>query len=183
MGDAILGFSEGEVIVVSFMSSASGSYPSFSILSASSFAFFSAASKSIPSAPVIFLAPSFCVFLAPRTFAFRGPPVVAVLRIVEDDIVRDAVGGISLSVADKGVFERAALLPFVPALRNGEAVRLITGGVWVLDGGLLGRLMDGLSHDEKKSSPGSPDGVDVPSLNVGDRTSVIETSSGNLIDD
>ena len=170
----------GEVIVVSLMSSASGSYPSFSILSASSFAFLSAASKSIPSAPVIFLAPSFCVFLAPSTFALRGPVVVLVLRIVEEDIVREVVGAGSLSVADRVVFDRAALLPFVPALRNGEAVRLMTGGVCVLEGGLLGLLIDGLSQEEKKSSPGSPEGVDVPSRNVGDRTSVMETSSGNL---
>lgn len=33
----------------------------------------------------------------------------------------------------------------------------------VLDGGLLGRLIVGLSHDEKKSSFGSPTGVEVPS--------------------
>lgn len=40
--------------------------------------------------------------------------------------------------------------------------------------------MDGLSHDEKKSSPGSPDGVAEPSRVVGDSTSSTATSSGNL---
>lgn len=63
--------------------------------------------------------------------------------------------------------------------RNGEAVRLMTGGVCVLEGGLLGRFMDGLSHDEKKSSVGS-EGVDVPSPGVGMAMSLITTSSGYL---
>jgi len=35
-------------------------------------------------------------------------------------------------------------------------------GVPVLDGGLLGVFIAGLSHDEKKSSPASPAGVFVP---------------------
>ena len=172
----------GEAIEVSVtVSSASGSYPSFSIRSASSFAFFSAASKSIASAPPIFFAPSFCVFFAPSTLAFRGPPVVAVLRIADEEIVRDAPGAAeSVSVFEMGVLGRAELLPFAPAVRKGEAVLLMTGGVWVLEGGLLGRLMEGLSQDEKKSSPGSPEGVDEPSLAVGERISVTMTSSGNL---
>jgi len=70
-------------------------------------------------------------------------------------------------------------LPFALGLRKGDAVRLITGGVCVLDGGLLGRLIDGLSHDEKKSSPASA-GVEVPSLGVAATMSVITTSSGKL---
>ena len=70
-------------------------------------------------------------------------------------------------------------MPLVPALRNGEFVRLMTGGVWVLDGGLEGRLIEGLSQDEKKSSPGS-EGVDVPSAGVDMTISLITTSSGNL---
>lgn len=69
----------------------------------------------------------------------------------------------------------------MPGLRNGDAVRLTTGGVWVLDGGLLGRLIVGLSQDEKKSSPGSPLGVEVPSVEEGATTSVIITSSGYLV--
>jgi len=64
-------------------------------------------------------------------------------------------------------------------LRNGEAVRLTTGGVCVLDGGLLGRLIDGLSQDEKKSSPASA-GVEVPSVGVAATISVTTTSSGKL---
>ena len=68
-------------------------------------------------------------------------------------------------------------LPFVVGLRKGDAVRLITDGVWVLDGGLLGRLIAGLSHDEKKSSLGSA-GAEVPSVGVETAISVTTTSSG-----
>lgn len=70
--------------------------------------------------------------------------------------------------------------PLEPGFRKGEAVRLITGGVCVLDGGLLGRLIDGLSQDEKKSSLGSPAGVAVPSVDDAATTSVMMTSSGYL---
>jgi hypothetical protein len=57
---------------------------------------------------------------------------------------------------EAGDFERVA--PFWDeAARKGEAVRL--AGVLVREGGLLGRLMVGLSQEEKKSSPGSPAGV------------------------
>lgn len=97
-----------------------------------------------------------------------------------DEIVRDAAGADSLSAFDNGVFDRAELVPFAPALRKGEAVLLMTGGVCVLDGGLLGLLMDGLSQEEKKSFPGSPEGVEDPSRKVGDKISVMETSLGNL---
>lgn len=38
---------------------------------------------------------------------------------------------------------------------RGEDVRPITGGVAVRDGGGVGRLMEGLSHEEKKSSSAS----------------------------
>lgn len=110
--------------------SASGSYPSFSIRSASSFAFFSAASKSMVSAT--FFAPSFCVFFAPRTLAFRAPTVVAVLRMAEEEIVRGAEGAVcddSDSEPIRGLLGRAVPLLLVPGFRNGEAVRLITGGV------------------------------------------------------
>lgn len=68
-------------------------------------------------------------------------------------------------------------LPFAVGLRKGDAVRLITGGVWVLDGGLLGRLIAGLSQDEKKSSLGSA-GAKVPSVGVVAAISVTTTSSG-----
>lgn len=56
----------------------------------------------------------------------------------------------------------------------------MTGGVAVLDGGLLGRLIEGLSHDEKKSSPGSPEGVESPAVLAGAMISVITTSLGYL---
>lgn len=79
-----------------------------------------------------FLAPSFCVFLAPSTLAFRAPTVMAVLRMAEEGIVRGAEGaGCEGSASDptRGLFGRAVPLVSVPGLRNGEAVRLITGGV------------------------------------------------------
>lgn len=81
------------------------------------------------------------------------------------------------SDADKGDFDRD---PFAPAFRNGDPVRLTTGGVPVRDGGLLGRLIDGLSHEEKKSSSGSPAGVLEPSDGVPTWTSVMTTSPGYL---
>lgn len=40
--------------------------------------------------------------------------------------------------------------------------------------------MEGLSHDEKKSSLGSPEGVDVPAVEEGAAISVMTTSSGYL---
>ena len=107
--------------------------------------------------------------------------MVAAFRIEEDVIVRDGAGAVvSLSVVASGVFGLADPLPFAPAFRNGEAVRLMTGGVCVREGGLLGLLMAGLSQDEKKSSLGSPEGVEEPSLKAGESISVITTSSGNL---
>ena len=105
---------------------------------------------------------------------------MAVLRMADDEVVRDAVGAESLSVPLKGVFARAEPFPLTPAFKKGEAVLLMTGGVCVLDGGLLSFFIDGLSHEEKKSSPGSPDGVDAPSRKVGERISVTAISSGNL---
>ncbi len=59
-------------------------------------------------------------------------------------------------------------------------MRLMTGGVAVLDGGLLGRLIEGLSHDEKKSSPGSALGVEALSVLDCAVTSVTTTSPGYL---
>ena len=104
---------------------------------------------------------------------------MAAFRIADEDVVRDAVGAEEEgSLSDTEVLSLP--LPFALTLRKGEAVLLTTGGVCVLDGGLLGLLIEGLSQDEKKSSPGSPDGVTDPSLNVGDRMSMTVTSSGNL---
>ncbi len=40
--------------------------------------------------------------------------------------------------------------------------------------------MEGLSHDEKKSSLGSPEGVNVPAVEEGAAISVMTTSSGYL---
>jgi hypothetical protein len=72
----------------------------------------------------------------------------------------------------------AAGPPLEFADKKGDAVRDTSGGVLVLDGGLLGLFIVGLSHDEKKSSLGSPAGVEVPSAGAAMRSSVITTSSG-----
>lgn len=171
-------------MVIEFLtssSSASGSYPSFSIRSASSFAFRSAASKSIES-PVTFLAPNFCVFFE-RTFVFRGPvEAVLLFRIAAEDVVRVVDRAIEpeLSALARGDAALVIPLPFKPALRNGEGVRPITGGVAVRDIGGVGLLIEGLSHDEKKSSSGSPVGVEDPSRGPLLNTSVITTSVGYL---
>ena len=98
-------------------------------------------------------------------------------------MVRDAEGPVcedSDSEPIRGDFGRAVPLPFAPGLRKGDAVRLSTGGVCVLEGGLLGRLIDGLSQDEKKSSLGSPAGVAVPSPDESATISVMTTSPGYL---
>lgn len=143
--------------------SSSGSYPSLSFLSASSLAFFSASSKSNALASTFF-APSF-VFFAPRMLAF-GLLAAPVFRTAVEDTARAAAGcaaAVELSAesadtrGDFGLF--VGPLPF--ALRKGEAVRPMPG-VPVREGGLLGRFTEGLSHDEKKSSAGSPAGVFVP---------------------
>ena len=119
---------------------------------------------------------------------FRGC-VEVVFRIADDEIARDAGLVASEESAEgaveeetlRGDFERALPLPFAPAFRKGEAVRLPpTGGVPVREGGLLGRLIAGLSQEEKKSSDGSPAGVFEPSGVPSSAMSVIVTSSGNL---
>jgi len=66
-----------------------------------------------------------------------------------------------------------------PAARRGEAVRPTTGGVLVLEIGGVGFLIEGLSQDEKKSSPLSLAGVAVPSA-PSMAISVMTTSSGYL---
>jgi len=109
---------------------------------------------------------------------------VAVLRIAEDGIARavaafaSAFAGVDESL--RGDFDRGGPLPFAPALRKGEAVRLAFAGVPVREGGLLGRLIAGLSHEEKKSSEGSPAGVFAPSGELSSAMSATDTSSGNL---
>jgi hypothetical protein len=126
------------------------------------------------------------VFLAPKTFAFRGPAPAAVpLRNAADDVILLAAGAAAVapSTFTRGEDVRAIPLPLpfeLPALRNGEGVRPTTGGVAVREIGGVGRLMDGLSHEEKKSSSGSPAGVEVPSVGPLLITSVITTSLGYL---
>lgn len=129
------------------------------------------------SAPPTFLAPSLGAFLAPKTLLFfAAGPVDAFFTAVADRTAVGAGDELSLSLSDRGDFERG---PLAPAFRNGEPVRLTTGGVPVREGGLLGRLIEGLSHEEKKSSSVSP-GVLEPFVDASAATSVITTSPGNL---
>ena len=151
--------------------SALGSYPSFSIRSCSSFAFFSASSKSRALAS-IFFAPSF--FFAPRMLVFFAPPAVAVFRTAAAGTAR---GAAAESAADNGDLLRPPLLPF--AFKKGEAVRLMPG-VFVRDGTLLGLLIVGLSHEEKKSSSVSRAGVPLPPDSDSSIASVMTTSVGYL---
>lgn len=81
---------------------------------------------------------------------------------------------------DLGREEADPFVVVLPAERKGDAVRETTGGVALRDGGLLGLLIVGLSQDEKKSSAGSPAGVEVPSAGVDALSSVMTTSSGYL---
>lgn len=161
-------------VASAWASSASGSYPSFAMRSASSLAFFSASSKSMASA-VTFLTPSLVAFLAPRTLVLRAAPPAVVLLTRRDDVMTLPVGLASPADSDlaKGEAERA---PSLDALIKGEGVRPTTGGVAVREMGGVGRLMAGLSHEEKKSSSGSPAGVEEPSSTP----SLMTTSSGYL---
>jgi hypothetical protein len=118
-----------------------------------------------------------------------GFAAVAVFRTaVEEGTAREAVGwaagvvAVVLSDAVSDVLRGdlgldAAPLPF--GFKKGEAVRLIPG-VPVREGGLLGLLIEGLSHDEKKSSLGSPAGVFVPVPSLSSPKSSTVTSSGYL---
>jgi len=108
---------------------------------------------------------------------FFGPVVVAVLRMAEDATARGAAGSPE-SAADRGDLDRAVPLPLA-AFKKGEAERLMPG-VDDREGGLLGRLMVGLSHDEKKSSSPSPAGVLEPLAAASSAVSVTTTSSGYL---
>ena len=89
------------------------------------------------------------------------------------EVVREAA--VSEGAEDSGDLGREA--PLALALRKGEAVRLALAGVPVREGGLLGRLMVGLSHEEKKSSSGSPVGVSAPEPSASG-ASVMVTSLG-----
>jgi hypothetical protein len=177
VGLAILVSSCTALVVTGIASvSSSGLYPSFAIRSASSRAFFSASSKSSPVSAVTFFAPSF-VFFAPKMLVFRAPaPAAAVFLIAVEGTARGAEVGPD-SEPLRGDFGRP--VPLEPAVRKGEAVRLPTGGVAVLEGGLLGRLIVGLSQDEKKSSCGSPEGVCAPEA-AESSISLIITSLGYL---
>lgn len=101
------------------------------------------------------------------------------LRIAAEGTARDGAAEESSSEPWSGDFDLGVPLPLAVGLRKGDAVRLMTGGVCVLEGGLLGRLIEGLSQEEKKSSPASA-GFEVPSVGVAATMSVITTSSGNL---
>jgi hypothetical protein len=86
--------------------------------------------------------------------------------------VAGVVGSDAPASGDLG---RSVALPLVPGLRKGDPAR----GVPLREDGFEGRLMVGLSHDEKKSSS-SPAGVLLPSLAPASGASVITTSSGYL---
>lgn len=75
-------------------------------------------------------------------------PAPALVRSAEEVVVRETGGVIPPEVSGEEV--RAALLA-----TRGEDVRPMTGGVAVRDGGGVGRLMEGLSQEEKKSSSAS----------------------------
>lgn len=75
----------------------------------------------------------------------------------------------------RGDADRDVSFP-LPAFRKGDGVRPTTGGVAVRERGGVGLLMAGLSHEEKKSSSGSPAGVEEPSS----APSAIITSLGYL---
>lgn len=85
-----------------------------------------------------------------------------------------AAGVVVSKLPASGDFGRSVPLPLAPGLRKGD----VALGVPVREGGFEGRLIVGLSHEEKKSSS-SPAGVLVPSLPVSG-TSVITTSLGYL---
>lgn len=87
--------------------------------------------------------------------------MVAVFRRAAEVVMR--LAGFSAEGLARGDEARARALPSFPALRKGEGVRPIAEGVPVREMGGVGRLIAGLSHEEKKSSSGSPAGVAAPS--------------------
>lgn len=84
-------------------------------------------------------------------------------------------GPSEVSVFVSGDPTRGISLPSLFALRKGDGVR--PAGVPVREMGGVGRLMAGLSQEEKKSSSVSPAGVEVSSAPA---PSVIITSPGYL---
>ena len=120
--------------------------------------------------------------------AFLGPAAVGPFRTADEEVVRITTGGGTIFSVDSaaakgdGDFGRPAPdTPFWFADKNGEAVRATMGGVPVLDGGLLGCFIVGLSHEEKKSSFGSPTGVEVPLVVAAKYSSATTTSPGWLM--
>lgn len=116
--------------------------------------------------------------MAPSTLALRGPPAGVDLRTADEEMARDVVGGLVDEVVSEltsGDLGRAVEFPLLSAFRNGEGVLPRFDGVPVRDIGGVGRLMEGLSHEEKKSSSGSPAGVEVPSAEPVETTSVTTT--------
>jgi hypothetical protein len=116
---------------------------------------------------------------------FLGPVALGPFRIAGEEVVRMTAGADSvfpdesIAASGDGDFGRAAAdAPFWFAVKKGDAVRDTIGGVFVLEGGLLGRFMVGLSQDEKKSSFGSPAGIAVTSEFETTESSVTTTSSG-----
>jgi hypothetical protein len=101
---------------------------------------------------------------------FLGAAAVVVFRTVGF-----AAGVLDSEPPTSGDLGRSVPLPLAPGLRNGDPAF----GVPAREGGFEGRLIVGLSHEEKKSSS-SPAGVPLPSLPVSG-TSVITTSLGYLV--
>src|SRR2546430_12674371 len=95
---------------------------------------------------VIFFAPNLGAFLAPKTLPFFGPADGPLRTAAAVRIAAGGGGASLLSVPDRGDFGLAVSLPLVPALRNGEAVRLTTGGVAGSFGGGVGGLLLRLFH-------------------------------------
>lgn len=81
--------------------------------------------------------------------AEEAVPAPALVRSAEEVVVRDT-GGVKPPEVSGEEVRIVSLLA-----TRGEDVRPITGGVAVRDGGGVGRLMEGLSHEEKKSSSAS----------------------------
>ena len=102
-------------------------------------------------------------------FFFGAAPVV-VFRTVDGF----AAGVLDSEPPTSGDLGRSVPLLLTPGLRKGDPIF----GVPVRDGGFEGRLIVGLSQEEKKSSS-SPAGVLLPSLLISG-TSVITTSPGYL---
>lgn len=106
---------------------------------------------------------------------FLGATLPVVFRTAAGFAAGTAAGVLEPDAPTSGDFGRSVPLPFALGLRNGDPTR----GVPVREGGFEGRLIEGLSHEEKKSSS-SAAGVLAPSLPVASGPSVMTTSSGKL---